>query len=232
MCPFAYVTSNWIRTVRDEVGIEVAWRFFSLEEVNRADGKKHPWERAWSYGWSLMRIGALLRRRDMSELDRWYSAIGAALHSEGKKPHDPAVARELLVQIGLEAGVLDEAIADPSTHDEVMADHERVVSAGGFGVPTLFFPDGQALFGPVVKDPPAPDDAVQLWRLVTGWLDFPYLYEIQRPKSRADLHAISESLQPYLAGRDWESINRGRKVVIPDLGSKTTGGIDRESELR
>ena len=139
MCPFAYESSIWIRTVRDELGIEVAWRFFSLEEVNRVEGKKHPWERAWSYGWSLMRIGALLRRRDMSELDAWYFAIGTALHREGKKPHDPEVARQLLEQIGLDGRLLDEAIADPTTHDDVKADHARVVSAGGFGVPTLVF---------------------------------------------------------------------------------------------
>jgi predicted DsbA family dithiol-disulfide isomerase len=222
MCPFAYTASLWIRSVRDELGIEVSWSFFSLEEVNRAEGKKHPWERTWSYGWSLMRIGALLRRRDMSELDAWYSAIGAALHRDGEKPHDPEVARALLEKIGLNGGLLDEAIADPTTNDDVMADHERVRQLGGFGVPTLIFEDGQALFGPVVKDPPSREDAIQLWRLVTGWLEFPHLYEIQRPKSRADLTAITESLQPYLTGRDWESIDRGRKIEFPDLQASPT----------
>ncbi|MFD0851728.1 hypothetical protein ACFQ07_05830, partial [Actinomadura adrarensis] len=80
MCPFAYATSVWLRDVRAQSGIEVNWRFFSLEEINRAEGKKHPWERPWSYGWSLMRIGALLRRRDMAALDAWYGLIGAELH--------------------------------------------------------------------------------------------------------------------------------------------------------
>src|SRR5579862_2334007 len=69
MCPFAYQAARWIRSVRDETGLAVHWRFFSLEEVNRAEGKKHPWERPWSYGWSMMRIGAWLRRRDMALLD-------------------------------------------------------------------------------------------------------------------------------------------------------------------
>jgi predicted DsbA family dithiol-disulfide isomerase len=69
MCPWAYQTSRWMRAVRDELGLTVNWRFFSLEEVNRVEGKKHPWERDWSYGWSMMRIGAVLRRRDMAQLD-------------------------------------------------------------------------------------------------------------------------------------------------------------------
>ena len=45
MCPYAYQTSKWIRDVRSQNGIEINWRFFSLEEVNRVEGKKHPWER-------------------------------------------------------------------------------------------------------------------------------------------------------------------------------------------
>lgn len=215
LCPFAYQTSHWIREVRRQTGLRVDWGFFSLEEINREEGKKHPWERDWSYGWSLMRVGALLRRRDMDQLDAWYARIGSALHREGGKPHDPKVARRLMQEIGLDPGVVDEALADPSTHDEVRADHDRVVATGGFGVPTLFFPDGQALFGPVVIDPPEGEAAVRLWDTVIGWLEFPNLYEIQRPKAPSDIKAIAESLRPYLEGRDWDSINRGQRVNIP-----------------
>ena len=64
MCPYAYQTSIWLREVRSAIGVKIRWRFFSLEEINRAEGKKHPWEREWSYGWSMMRIAALLRRTD------------------------------------------------------------------------------------------------------------------------------------------------------------------------
>lgn len=84
MCPFAYQTSLWVRDVREQLGITINWRFFSLEEINRVEGKKHPWERDWSYGWSLMRIGALLGRTDMSLLDQWYAAIGHELHVAGQ----------------------------------------------------------------------------------------------------------------------------------------------------
>lgn len=138
LCPFAYQTSVWIRDVRAQLGITINWRFFSLEEINLVAGKKHPWERDWSYGWSLMRIGALLRRTNMSLLDRWYAAIGHELHTLGGKPHDPAVARRLLCDVGVNAAILDAALDDPTTHDDVRADHQRVVAAGGYGVPTLF----------------------------------------------------------------------------------------------
>jgi 2-hydroxychromene-2-carboxylate isomerase len=208
MCPYAYQTSLWIREVRDTAGIEVRWRFFSLEEINREEGKKHPWEREWSYGWSMMRIGALLRRQDMGLLDRWYEAAGRALHVDGRKPHRPEVAEELLAELGLDPAIVRAAIEDPTTGDEVRAEHEAVVGKGGFGVPTLVFDDGQALFGPVLVDPPTGDAAVRLWDHVTGWLEFPHVYELQRPKSAADVDTIVETFAPYLEARDWFSVQR------------------------
>lgn len=214
MCPWAYQTSLWMRDVRDQLGLTVNWRFFSLEEVNLRPGKKHPWEREWSYGWSMMRIGAILRRESMELLDQWYAVSGKALHVDGNRPHEPAVARHLLEQIGADPGIVDESIADETTHDEIKAEHQKVIDSGGFGVPTLFFPDGQALFGPVLIDPPSGDAAVRLWNAVTAWNEFPHLYELQRPKQAADEQVIADTFRPYLEARDWVSINRGKVVEI------------------
>jgi 2-hydroxychromene-2-carboxylate isomerase len=208
MCPYAFQTSLWIREVREQTGLEVNWRFFSLEEINRADGKKHPWEREWSYGWSMMRVGAYLRRSDMALLDRWYLEAGLALHRDRRKPHRPEVAEEILGEMGLDPGIVRAAIDDPTTGDEVLAEHETVVSKGGFGVPTLVFEGGQALFGPVLVHPPSGEEAVRLWDLVTGWLAFPTVYELQRPKSAADIDTIVEAFSSYLDARDWFSIQR------------------------
>jgi len=219
MCPFAYQTSLWIRDVREQLGITINWRFFSLEEINRVESKKHPWERDWSYGWSLMRIGALLRRMDMSLLDRWYASIGRELHTLGGKPHDPEVARRLLSDVGVEEAVFDAALRDSTTHDDIRADHQRVIDAGGFGVPTLFL-SGQCLFGPVLVDPPTGPRALTLWNVVTGMAELPHVYELQRPKSPADAELIGRSLRPYLDGRDWVSINRGEVIDVERL----TGG--------
>jgi 2-hydroxychromene-2-carboxylate isomerase len=228
MCPWAYQASIWMRDVRDQLGLQVRWRFFSLEEINRAEGKKHPWEREWSYGWSMMRVGALLRRLDPELLDRWYHTAGSALHVHGRKPHRREVAEDLVSQLGLDPNLVGQAIGDPATSDEVRADHERVTSLGGWGVPTLVFGadrpaaegsagDGSAgeasagetaLFGPVLIDPPTGDAAVRLWQLMTGWLEFPKLYEVQRPKQAGDLESIGTTFRPYLEARDWITIQK------------------------
>jgi 2-hydroxychromene-2-carboxylate isomerase len=206
MCPWAYQTSLWIRQVRDLAGIDVRWRFFSLEEINREDGKKHPWERQWSYGWSMMRIGAYLRRTDPELLDRWYAGAGKALHVDGRKPHQPEVAEAILAELGLDPAIVHAAIADPTTGDEVKADHDVVVAKGAFGVPTLVFDDGQALFGPVLVEPPQGPAALRLWDLVTGWLEFPHVYEVQRPKSDGDIDTIVHAFSAYVGARDWFTV--------------------------
>ncbi len=205
MCPYAFQTSLWIREVRRVGGIDIGWRFFSLEEVNRVEGKKHPWEREWSYGWSMMRIGALLRRMDPALLDRWYLDASTALHVDGRKPHRREVARELLAAMDLDPGLVDAALADRTTHDEVKADHDRVLKLGGWGVPVLVF-GKDALFGPVLIDPPMGGDAWRLWELVCGWLEYPHVFELQRPKTPAHLGAIAETFRPYLEARDWVTI--------------------------
>jgi 2-hydroxychromene-2-carboxylate isomerase len=230
MCPFAYQASKWIRAVRAETGLGIAWRFFSLEEINRVEGKKHPWEREWSYGWSMLRIAAMLRRRDMALVDAWYERAGRALHEDGQRPHDPDVARRLLAEIGVDPSVVDEAIADPTTHDEVRSEHDAVVAAGGYGVPTLHFPDGQWIFGPVVIDPPSGPAAVRLWQAVCAWLEFPHLYEIQRPKVADDLRFIAETFRPYLDGRDWVSIDRGRRISFGQYDPKERAAGDARQQ--
>ena len=227
LCPYAYQTSKWIRSVREQIGIEISWRFFSLEEINRVEGKKHPWEREWTFGWSLMRVGAMLRRTSMDDLDRWYERIGRALHEEGLRPHRPEVARELLAELGLDPGIVDAAIDDDTTNDEVLADHRRVTGAAGYGAPTLFFGD-HCLFGPVLVDPPLDEAAVRLWEAVTAWVEFPDLYELQQPKTREIEQRITKVFEPYLNARDWVSINRGEEIAFTEDGFQRVGPADRD----
>ena len=86
MCPYAYQTSVWIRRAREQTPLDVEWRFFSLEEVNLVAGKRHPWDRPWSYGFGQMRVGALIRRELGNDaLDRWYATVGNAFFNDGVK---------------------------------------------------------------------------------------------------------------------------------------------------
>src|SRR4249919_2871848 len=131
MCPWAYQTSVWIREVREQIGLDITWRFFSLEEINRPEGKRHPWERPLAYGWTPMRVGAWLRRIDNDLSDRWYEVCGRTLHVEGGRFYEPDVARRLLAEIGADESAWDDALADETTHDDVRNDHEEAVTRHG-----------------------------------------------------------------------------------------------------
>ena len=54
LCPYAYQTSKWIRSVRDQLGITIDWRFFSLEEINRVK---------WIPSWGRDRIYSMVENR-------------------------------------------------------------------------------------------------------------------------------------------------------------------------
>jgi 2-hydroxychromene-2-carboxylate isomerase len=222
MCPYAYQSSKWIRDVRDQTEVGVTWRFFSLEEINHVDGKKHPWERDWSYGWSQMRIAAWLQRPAAGEtagdgvgndrVDRWYAGVGRAFHEEGRRTHDPEVQRQLLDELGFDAEVLDAAMADPTTTDDVRADHDHAVSDfGAFGVPTIVFPDPAggadqvAVYQQLVPVPP-PDEAVELFDVLCAFNRFPTVFEMRHPKRRADVAQVAHTFEPYLRARAWNTI--------------------------
>lgn len=212
MCPWAYQTSRWIRSVRAELAgttdaIDIDWRFFSLEMINRPEGKRWPWERSWAYGFSQMRVGAWLRREHGQEaLERWYTAVGEAFHLRGIKTQDRAVHTDLVAELGFAPTTVDDASADPTTIDLVRNDHDQLVREhAGYGVPTMVR-DGHALFGPMITPAPEGPAAVRLWQLVAGWWEFPHLYELRKPKTAADWAHIGDQFAPYLDARDWQTI--------------------------
>jgi 2-hydroxychromene-2-carboxylate isomerase len=207
MCPWAYQTSVWIRDVRGQIGLDIAWRFFSLEEINRPEGKRHPWERPLAYGWTPMRVAAWLRRQDMEMCDRWYEACGRALHVDGRRFYDREVALDLLASIGAPPTAWDDALADPTTHDDVRNDHERAVATyGAFGVPIIVLPSSRAIFGPVVVPAPSGEAALALWDLCCRYAEIGGLFEIKTPKTNDDLRMIAHRFEPYLAARQWATI--------------------------
>lgn len=207
MCPWAYQTSVWIRRVREAVKLDITWRFYSLEEVNRPAGKRHPWERPLAYGWTPMRVGAWLRRTDMDACDRWYEVCGNALHVDGRRFYDPTVARELLSSIDVDPDTWDLALADETTHDDVRSDHRRAVEEyGGFGVPIIVFPNDRAVFGPVVVPAPSGSDALRLWDVTVAYATIPGLYEIKTPKTAGDMRTIATAFAPYIGAREWQTI--------------------------
>jgi 2-hydroxychromene-2-carboxylate isomerase len=208
MCPYAYQTSVWIRDVRSRTPLDITWKFFSLEEVNLVAGKRHPWERPWSYGFGQMRVGVLIRRELGNDaLDRWYETIGSAFFYDGLKTHVPEMHAKVIGDAGFDPSFVERAIADDTTLAEARAEHEDAVARfGAHGVPTIVFETGYAVYGPVVVPAPTGDDTLALWELTKGMQRFPHLFELRHPKTMDDLLHVGAQFETYLTTRDWQTV--------------------------
>ncbi len=87
----------------------------------------------------MMRI-AVAAKRDGS-LARVMSAFFAAMWEDGKKMDDPPVVGETLAVAGLPAERLLSAANEPEAKAALIANTERAVARGAFGIPTFFVGD-------------------------------------------------------------------------------------------
>ncbi len=207
LCPFAFAASLWIREVARSSSFKLDFRFFSLEEANLEKGKRHPWERDWSYGFSLMKLAWLIKQQDPALADRFYLEVGSAIHLHGEQVHTPDHARRFVKAIGLDEGLVEKSMRSKKAEEAVRTDHSYLVERfGGFGVPTLVLNDSMPVFGPVVIPPPTKSQAVELFDTVLAFASMPNLLELKRPRDKAMNDHLAKELAPYLKGRVWRSV--------------------------
>lgn len=200
LCPWAWLTSLWIREVRRHRPIEVEWRFLSLAGVNEREDKWH----------GPLRIAALARREGGNDaVDRAYLALGRHFHERldsYEQIDDLAqIVQPNLSDAGLDPSLASRALDDPTTIDDVLREHRDAVEhLGAFGVPWLVVGDEEfGFFGPVINEALEGDEAVALWDHFHWIGTRPYLYELKRGrKTLRDLSGLSATFgEPVLAGR-------------------------------
>ena len=229
VCPFAWMTSRWVRMVVAARGYQVDWRFISLRLVNATvDYDAHfppEYEAGHTAGLRLLRVAARVRAEHGSAaVGPLYAAYGAHIFDvpietaqlPGRLAHggrgflDP-----VLAEAGLPAA-LGAALDDPSWDEELRAETEHALSLTGkdVGTPILHFqpPAGVAFFGPVISRLPAQDEAVELWEHVLGLARFAGFAELKRSlRERPQLRALgADPTQPGLE-EDWHGGSRRLK---------------------
>ena len=228
VCPFAWMTSKWVRMVAAQRDYTVDWRFISLRLINSAvDYDSHfpaGYEEGHTSGLRLLRVAARVRAEfGRPAVGRFYEAVsGEIFDSPGSRSLTPAIrgsrafTEPLLDAAALPPGLAD-ALDDTTLDAEIRAEGEEALALTGkdVGTPILHFspPDGAALFGPVISRLPGPQDAVRLWDHVTGLASFPGFAELKRSlRERPQLRSFG--VDPAAAGvqEDWHG------------GSRTTSG--------
>ena len=197
VCPFCWVTSQWIRSVQHQRRLDVDWRFISLAMLNEDDYEDKPegYPSAHRRGLQMLRVAAAARAgHGPGVVANLYEAMGRAVwHADGSEIEDfdgvlahTAQAGDLptlLTSVGLPVDLAD-AADDPSWDDEVRADTEEGFdrTGGGVGTPILSFspPDGPAFFGPVISRVPPPAAAGELYDAVMTLAQWPSFAELKR----------------------------------------------------
>lgn len=177
-CPWAWRTAVWIREVARVRPVDVHWKCLSLEAINRARGTLHP---AHEASRASFRALVLARRRGgEAAIERLYAALGAARHERREDLADRGTIARALAEAGLGESLYDEALADPTTEHEYLAEHADVVARGAFGVPTLVLDDAPPIFGPVIEPVPRGEAAGALYDHVAGLARVPTFFELKR----------------------------------------------------
>jgi hypothetical protein len=214
ICPFAWMTSTWVRQVMAAREYSVDWRFISLRLVNAdVDYDAHfpaNYEFTHTLGLRLLRMAAKARAEfgpgavdslqrsfgeHIFEVPRWESEA----HRRATLGSDEYVKR-MLARAELPGDLID-ALDDPDWDKVVQEETDQALTLTGkdVGTPILHVdpPDGVSFFGPVISRRPSDEDAVELWDHVLGLARYPGFSELKR--------SLRERLQlPVLGVKDGE----------------------------
>ena len=198
LCPWCYQTSRWVRDLEQRGEVTVSWGLFSLEIAN-ADGDTADLGETAKAAMALRTAVALRDAEGDPAVGEFYAALGAAVHQRGEDVTDIKVVSAALEDAGVPAALIDKAMGDPETWTAVEREHRSLVErTRSFGVPTIVLDDGEgpAIFGPVISEVPAPDDAVELWRHVSWLARYENFSELKRDRS------IDPDLESYRRFQD------------------------------
>ena len=230
VCPFAWMTSKWVRLVQAQRGYAVDWRTISLRMVNaQVDYDAHfppEYEAGHNAGLRLLRVVHAARAEHGREIaGRLYEAMGERLF-EGPSLVERVVAgvdvrgtAEFLAPVLDAAGLphdllrsLDDESLDIYIREET--DEALALTGKDVGTPIIHFgpPDGVAFFGPVISRLPDEDEAVRLWDHVVGLASFPGFAELKRSlRERPQLRALGWDEGQVGSEEDWHAGSRRTK---------------------
>jgi hypothetical protein len=232
VCPFAWMTSKWVRQVQTQRDYTVDWRFISLRLIN-ADidyGAHFPpeYEAGHTAGLRLLRMAARARaEHGRDAMGPLYAAFGKHIFDTVPKPDDRsaheisevrgtrAFAERALADAGLPlllADALDEESWDAEIRGET--DEALLLTGKDVGTPIIHFepPTGVAFFGPVISRLPREEDAGELWDHVVGLARFPGFAELKRSlREQPQLAALGGDAGTVGEQEDWHGGSRRQK---------------------
>ena len=176
--------------------VTVNWGIFSLEMNNT---KKESIEDAAEFrAFRVMRTVMAVRAKEGNDaVGRFYAAVGRRTWDDTQSVKDEDTIKAALSDVGIDPGLHDLAMSDPSTWEQVVTEHhELVAGTRTFGVPsiTLDGGSGPCSFGPVISHAPRSDEeAREIWQATKTLIKYENFSELKRDRVEPpDLEASRE----------------------------------------
>lgn len=184
-CPFAWITSRWIREVEEVRDIKVDFNVISLGVLN--EKKEDPNNPETQKKWQGARAALAVRERHgVQKVSEFYTAAGTRIHNQGYGIDDyEAALSEALKEIGVEDAAEILAESTKETYDQGLRDStQAALSLVGNDVGTPIIAIGEsAFFGPVMTRIPRGEQAGKIWDGFAALVEYPYFYELKRARN-------------------------------------------------
>ena len=227
VCPFAWMTSKWVRMVAAQREYAVEWRPISLRLLNaHLDYDSHfppEYEAGHTAGLRLLRVVEKARSEHGAQaVDRLQAALGAQVFelppeagNAVSRLDDGSLLATVLPEVGLPLSLAD-VLEDTSWDAGIQASTDAALALTGkdVGTPILHFepPHGVAFFGPVISRLPSESEAVALWDHVVGLASFAGFAELKRSlRELPQLPALGVQSGEAGVTEDWHAGSRRQK---------------------
>ncbi|MBU1802905.1 MAG: hypothetical protein KKA97_11855 [Actinobacteria bacterium] len=224
VCPFAWMTSKWVRTVQAQRDYTVEWRFISLRLLNaHIDYDSHfppEYEDGHTAGLKLLRVFAHVRdEHGPAAVEALYPAVSSRVFDEPPGSYEPTDLRPVIVGALADCELpteLAEHLEDTSRDAQIQAETDEALTLTGkdVGTPILHIapPQGAAFFGPVISRLPSDEQAGELWDHVVGLATFPGFAELKRSlRELPQLRALGVEEDGVGKSEDWHGGSRRQK---------------------
>lgn len=183
-CPWAWVTSRWIKHVAEVRPVVPRFHVMSLAVLNEGRELSETYQALMARAWGPVRVCIAAEDQYGNEvLDPLYTALGSRIHCDGGDIGRQLIERSL---VGADLPIeLAEAAESTDWDDKLRSSHHDGIRRVGTDVGTpIISIDGVSIFGPVVTPAPKGEAAGRLWdgvRLVAGT---PGFYELKRSRDQ------------------------------------------------
>lgn len=191
-CPFAWVTSRWLKEVEKVRDIDLEFAPMSLSVLNDGRDLDEGYAKMMTAAWAPARVAAAIYSEHPEKIDAYYTAMGEKIHNEGgldkQDPHGyDALIADVAAQLGLPevAEVAHKTSGEEGSYEDALRDYQaRAIALVGDDVGTPVVQLGDvAFFGPVITRVPTGEQAGRLFDAAVEMASYPHFFELKRSRT-------------------------------------------------